>query len=149
MRLNLNYNKEKIIKLKTEIWNSLSMLEDLKQISFDEFSGDRHKVSSAKYNFIICIEGMIDICNHLISQNNLGTPSDYADSFRIIWKNGSLNENLLVELIKAARFRNRLVHIYWEVDVNELYNILHSGLDDIKLFLKIIFEFTGIKNNHI
>jgi uncharacterized protein YutE (UPF0331/DUF86 family) len=145
----LKYNKEKIIKIKSEIQASISLLEDLKKISLDDFSKDKHKISSAKYNFIICIEGMIDLGNHLISQNNLGTPADYADSFRILSNEGIVTESLLSELIKAARFRNRLVHIYWEVDENELYNILQTGLNDIKLFLKLFFEFIGLKNNNI
>jgi uncharacterized protein YutE (UPF0331/DUF86 family) len=145
----LKYNLEKVLKIKSEILAGVSLLEDLKQISLEDFSKDKHKISSAKYNFIICIEGMIDLSNHLISQNNLGTPSDYSDSFRIVRKEGIISEALLPELIKAARFRNRLVHIYWEVDEYELYNILQTGLNDIKLFLKQYFGYIGLKNNHV
>jgi uncharacterized protein YutE (UPF0331/DUF86 family) len=35
-----------------------------------------------------------------------------------------------------ARFRNRLVHIYWEVDNSELYSFLETHLQDIREFLK-------------
>ncbi len=31
-----------------------------------------------------------------------------------------------------AKFRNRLVHIYWEVDDDIIYNILQENIQDIK-----------------
>ncbi len=136
----MEFNEEKVSKIKSEILNSLSMLEDLKSLPLKDFSRDKHKISSAKYNFIVAIEGMIDLCNHVISRNNFSTPADYSDGFKILSAKGAFDGELLANLIMAVRFRNRLVHIYWEVDVNELYNILNSGPDDIRKFLT---GFTG------
>lgn len=143
----MKYNQEKITKLKSEIHKSIALLDGLKELSLNEFSNDIHKISSAKYNFIIAIEGMIDICNHIVSQNNFDTPSDYADAFNIMHKKGAFDEELLKNLIKASRFRNRLVHIYWDVDINELYKILQSDLKDIRSFLKQITDFIEINSN--
>ncbi len=42
-----------------------------------------------------------------------------------------------------ARFRNRLVHIYWDVNISELYEILQSRLPDIRRFLKEFGTFTA------
>jgi uncharacterized protein YutE (UPF0331/DUF86 family) len=42
-----------------------------------------------------------------------------------------------------TRFRNRLVHIYWEVDDNELYQILQTRLDDFRQFLNKLGVFIG------
>jgi len=39
-----------------------------------------------------------------------------------------------------ACFRNRLVHIYWDVDNNTLYNILKNNLQDLDTFLKAIIK---------
>jgi uncharacterized protein YutE (UPF0331/DUF86 family) len=45
------------------------------------------------------------------------------------------------ELRNMARFRNRLVHLYWEVDDRQLQDILQSRLDDFKSFLDSISHF--------
>ncbi len=34
-----------------------------------------------------------------------------------------------------AKFHNRLVHLYWEVDDTQVYDILRKRLDDFKKFL--------------
>jgi uncharacterized protein YutE (UPF0331/DUF86 family) len=57
---------------------------------------------------------------------------------------GAFNEEFTNILIQMARFRNRLVHIYWEVDDNELYRIVQSRLQDIRDFLKNIGRFIGV-----
>ncbi len=44
-----------------------------------------------------------------------------------------------------ARFRNRLIHLYWEVDDNQIYEILQSRLDDFKTFLDQIGKFLKLK----
>jgi len=35
-----------------------------------------------------------------------------------------------------ARFRNLLVHLYWEVNNQRVYEILQKDLDDFDLFLE-------------
>ena len=37
--------------------------------------------------------------------------------------------------MQMARFRNRLVHIYWKIDVDLLYMILQEDLADFERFL--------------
>ena len=37
-----------------------------------------------------------------------------------------------------ARFRNMLVHIYWDVDDERVYTILHENLDDLRAFVRAI-----------
>lgn len=43
------------------------------------------------------------------------------------------------------RFRNRLVHLYWEVDDGEVYRILTTRLDDLERFLKEIGQYIGLE----
>jgi len=42
-----------------------------------------------------------------------------------------------------ARFRNRLVHIYWEIDNDELHRLILSRLEDFRQFLKKFGAFIG------
>jgi len=48
-------------------------------------------------------------------------------------------------LVKMAKFRNRLVHRYWDVDTEFLYSILCDNLSDLARFLVEIRA--GLKGN--
>lgn len=37
-----------------------------------------------------------------------------------------------------AKFRNLLIHLYWEVDNERVYQMLNENLDDIDRFLDAI-----------
>lgn len=102
----------------------------------DEFISDPHKLGSAKYHFIVAIEGSLDLCNHIIAKNRYRTPEDYADTFQVLYEQGVFTKEFTDTLKKMARFRNRLIHLYWEVSEEELYQILQQRLSDIDLFLK-------------
>lgn len=137
----LKFNQDKIRKLTSEILAALERLEDLRKLSAEDFLSDTHKIGSAKYSFIVAIEGMIDLCNHIIAKNGYRAPEDYADTFRVLVERGAFDEEYTNTLIQMARFRNRLVHIYWEVDDNELYRIIQTRLQDIRDFLKKFGKF--------
>ncbi len=132
----MDFNQDKIRKILSEILSSLERLEDLKTLDKDVFLSDTHKIGSAKYNLIVAIEGVVDLCNHIIAKNGYRTPEDYADTFRVMAEKGAFEAEFTDMLIQMVRFRNRLVHIYWGIDNNELYRIIQSHLQDIKRFLK-------------
>jgi uncharacterized protein YutE (UPF0331/DUF86 family) len=73
-------------------------------------------------------------------------PEDYADTFRVMAEVGTITENFSEELIKMAKFRNRLVHIYWEINDKQLYQILQNNLDDLKKLLDSIAGFLEWKS---
>lgn len=39
-----------------------------------------------------------------------------------------------------VKFRNRIVHLYQEVDDSEIYRILQENLDDIKGFIQVVIS---------
>jgi uncharacterized protein YutE (UPF0331/DUF86 family) len=43
-----------------------------------------------------------------------------------------------------AKFRNRLVHIYWNVDDNQLYEYLKKNISDYKKFLESVAIFLNL-----
>lgn len=111
-----------------------------------EFLSDPHKIGSAKYHFIVAIEGIIDLCNHIIAKNKFRVPEDYADTFKVMAERGAFDKGFTETLIQMSRYRNRLVHIYWEVDSQELYKQLHGRLEDIRSFLNKFGAFLSIKS---
>jgi len=100
------------------------------------FLSDPHKIASAKYFLIVAIEGAIDICNHLISMNKLRAPEDYADTFKVLGDLGIFTNNFVKKLEEMVRFRNRLVHIYWQVDDELIFSIINEDINDIEKFIE-------------
>ena len=139
----MEVNKNKLRKLISELTDALRELEDLRNREDGEFLGNSHLVSSAKYNLLIAIEAAIDICNHVIFRRRYRTPEDYADTFKVMGEVGAFPEEFLKNLIDMARFRNRLVHIYWTVDKREIYKILQNNLSDFEKFLQYLGKFVG------
>lgn len=136
----LRYNPDVVARFIGEIRKALNRLGTLGKLPREDFLGDPDKVDSAKYNFIVAIESAIDLCNHLISYNGFRTPQDYADTFEVLREQGVFDEGLTLRLKAMARFRNRLVHLYWEVDNETLHRILRENLEDISLFLRRIAD---------
>jgi len=140
----MEYNSDKVRKITSEILTALERLEDLQKLTKAEFIADPHKIGSAKYNLIVAIEGAVDLCNHVISKNGFRTPEDYTDTFMVMKEGGAFDERFTSSLIQMVRFRNRLVHIYWDVDDAELYRIIQTNLQDIRQFLKEYGTFIGV-----
>lgn len=135
------YDQEKMVKLVSEFRKSVLRLQTHKEIGHEKFIGDPDKIGSAKYHFIVAIESCIDICNHIISRNGYRVPEDYGDTFKVMGEVGAIDRGFSEELIKMAKFRNRLVHIYWEIDDKLLYSIIEDHLGDLNRFIKSIAKF--------
>lgn len=119
---------------------NVKKLRRLQEISKEEFIADYRNYDAAKYNLQASIEALIDISNHIISRENLGVPDSNADSFKILAEHGIISEEKLSVFIAMARFRNKVVHLYDEIDNAEIYRIVVEHLDDFDYFIKEIFE---------
>jgi len=134
----LKYNKEKMAGLVSQINVAIDRLQVLGKLGKKEFLSDADKIASAKYHFIVAIEAVVDICNHIISKNAFRLPNDYADTFSVLNEKDLLNKGLINRLKNMVRFRNRLVHIYWNINDKTVYEILQTDLNDFDEFLAAI-----------
>ncbi len=112
----MEFDEEKVTKLSSELFNAFERLKELATLPKDDFLSNPYFIASAKYFLIIAIEAAIDMCNHVISMNRLRIPEDYADTFRVMGEIGFFDKEFVDRLVQMARFRNRLVHLYWNVD---------------------------------
>lgn len=134
----LRYNPDKVTTLISELNESLKRLKQLSKLEKKQFLGDLDKTASAKYHFVIAIEAAIDVANHLIAKNNFRAPVDYADTFKVLNENDLLPENFTNQLQNMTRFRNRLIHLYWKVSDEMVYDLLKERLADLKEYVKRI-----------
>lgn len=109
----------------------MDALDDIVSSGEDKFLSDRHIRGSAKYNLLVAIETVLDLSSHLITQNSWRLPEDYADSIHVMAENGVISRNEAEHLADMARFRNRLVHQYWRIDDEIIWDILVRDRNDI------------------
>jgi uncharacterized protein YutE (UPF0331/DUF86 family) len=116
----------------------VSVLRGLAAVPREAFLGNPDRIGNAKYHFVIAIETCIDIANHIIASENYRIPRDNADSFVVLIEQGILGEEKRDAFRAMARFRNRLVHLYWEVDTTRVYEYLQESLADFDEFARAI-----------
>jgi uncharacterized protein YutE (UPF0331/DUF86 family) len=131
-------DKPKLDQLLSNLRQYAGVLRGLADASRETFLGSPDKVGNAKYHFVIAIECCIDIANHIIASENYRFPKDNADSFTALEEYGVVDARFAEDLRAMARFRNRLVHLYGEIDDGRVYEYLQSSLSDLERFARTI-----------
>ena len=140
------FDQDKITKIVSELRTIVKRLRHLSEVPQKDFVADPDKVGSAKYHFIVAIESCIDMSNHVIARNGFRVPEDYGDTFKVMAEEGVLENGFAQELRNMAKFRNRLVHLYWQDDDKQVHEIIKNRLDDFKTFLDNLSRFLGWGN---
>ena len=129
----------------------LDQLYQLAMLRREELAGDLVKLGAAKYYLQVAIECCIDVANHIVARQGFRSPESYADSFTVLAENGVIEHDFASTAHKMTRMRNRLVHLYWEVDANILYDILQNNLNDFDRFKAYVYSYMCAlkqKNQH-
>jgi uncharacterized protein YutE (UPF0331/DUF86 family) len=111
-------------------------LRHLSSLRREEFLSDFTKVESAKHLFQVSVESCIDVSNHIIASERFRAPKSYVETFEILVEKGVIAKDFLPALRQMVQFRNRLVHLYWEVDAEVIYDILQKNLGDFEIFTR-------------
>lgn len=127
-------DKPKLDQMLSNLRQYLGVLRRLAATPREAFLADPDKVGNAKYHFVIAIECCIDVANHIIASEGYRFPKDNADSFAVLIEQGIVEPGLREALGSMARFRNRLVHLYWDIDDARVHRFLHEALGDLERF---------------
>ncbi len=71
-----------------------------------------------------------------------GTPSSYADAFRLLHQAGVIDAALSDRLVRAAGFRNIVAHAYGTLDMKRVHDAAARGPADLRAFLRRLSERT-------
>ena len=127
---------EKILKLD----EFLALLQEISATPAEKFLRDKILIGSAKYYLQVSIECCLDIANHIISAEHFRAPKDYADSFKVIEENKIISLDLGKKLQQMAKFRNRLVHLYGEIDDAYVFDFITEDVKDIHIYRSIVIN---------
>ncbi|RME61324.1 MAG: DUF86 domain-containing protein, partial [Caldilineae bacterium] len=92
--------------------------------------------AAAERSFQVAIQAALDIGSILLSARSHTVPETYSDIFPALAEMGVLPTELALQLVNMAKFRNVLVHMYLEVDLDLLYRYLQQNLADLELFVR-------------
>jgi uncharacterized protein YutE (UPF0331/DUF86 family) len=120
----------------------LEKLHILAAIPQQEFLHDFTKVESTKHLLQVSIECCLDIAHHIVASEGYRTPADSYDTFVVLHDNDILPADFMPRLRQMVRFRNRLVHMYWEVDDVTMYRVLQENLSDFETYIGHVLDFT-------
>ena len=133
-------NKDLILKKINEINSFLELLEKYENLNIDDFLKNKDLIDAVKYRLINIIEACMNICNHIVVRKFNVISESYGECFKILGERGIIDKDLSNSLVKMARFRNLLIHLYSKIDDKEVYRILKENLIDVKNFIKEILK---------
>lgn len=134
--------RELIKKKIVGIFDNLEVLRSGFPKSFEKFKKMGLEKDGIYKRIEFSIELVLDICNILNSDFNLGIPEDEGNSIDNLEENGKLSGEC-AELVRKMRgFRNILVHRYGEINDEQAFEMIKEGMGDFK---KIIGEIEEIR----
>jgi uncharacterized protein YutE (UPF0331/DUF86 family) len=139
--LELNLDHDRIRQKLEDISGAIERLELLRSAGRDRFLSDEDSQDIARSRLLTAIEAALNICYHISAKRLQKIPEDYAECFLHLGRGNLIDSALAERLAAMARFRNRLVHLYWDIDYGAVYDILQGSLEDLEQFSAQIGSF--------
>ena len=109
--------------------HELRRLRDLPVVEYLQ-----HEAYAGRYLIQVAAQTCIDLANHIIASEGWRAPRNFGDSFTVLHEHGVINDELAGRLRGLAGLRNRLVHVYDEIDDVRVHAALAIGLPDLDAF---------------
>lgn len=133
-------DKALILRKLTELDEHLKQIREFSNISVEDYSREWKTQRIVERTLQIMIEICADIANHIIADKGYRVPKSYADTFRVLYEKGIIEEKIFKIMENMAKFRNIVVHRYDKVDEYIVINILKKHLNDFLVYRNVIVD---------
>ncbi|GBD98601.1 hypothetical protein BMS3Abin07_00621 [bacterium BMS3Abin07] len=127
-------NVQKVRNILADINDSLEELKVFSGLTPEEFKKDKSNYGLAEHYLRRVLEGILTIGSHFLSRFPAKT-RDYQQIILSLSEYGIIPVDFAEKNKKLAGYRNRLVHIYWEVSRGELLQVIKEHLVDLYAFI--------------
>jgi uncharacterized protein YutE (UPF0331/DUF86 family) len=134
-------NVEMVRNRAREIRESLGKIRTYTAQPDTDFFADERNSYTVMHLLLISIEAVASICNHLLAKTASKAPASYSECFEGLRELGILDEPLTDRLIQMVRFRNILVHRYWQIEPERVLRFARENLEDFEDFLRNVGHF--------
>jgi uncharacterized protein YutE (UPF0331/DUF86 family) len=135
---------EKIKKRATEIRENVEKIRKYASISDTEFWADERNILSVKHLLLESIEACGNICIHISAKKILKAASSFSECFENLADAKVVDEDLAHRLRAMSRFRNILVHRYWDVTEEKILSYARTNIGDFEDFLKSVLRYLDL-----
>lgn len=123
-----------------EIDRNLEILERLKETDKKKFINNPEIFKLAERCLEVNIQAIIDICHHIIADDNLTRPRDNKHALKIIAAQKIIPLTFAKRIEPMVGLRNILVHEYIEIDPEQVYQHLQN-INGFRTFQKHIVKY--------
>ena len=134
----MNLNPDLIRVRCEEIEESLRRLERISEEPKEFFLANQDLKDIACYRLLVAMEAGLALCYHVCAKRLRKVPDDYAGCFALLGEAGIVSKDLSAKLKEMSKFRNLLVHMYWKVDYDALYELIQNRLPDLRQFCEAL-----------
>jgi len=137
-------DKDLLLEKASSVRRHLKRVKEKTNVDLKTFLSDVDRQEIVMFNLQIAIQNCIDIAAHIISEEGFGIPDSISDMFYLLEENGYLDNQLTENMVKAAGFRNLIVHEYTKIEVKQVFDISQKDINDLNEYLKSVFKKLGI-----
>ncbi len=137
MSINKNLVRERLDLIRAQVFE----LSRMRGMSLEEFRQPRN--SAAAESFLRrSLEAVFDIGRHIVAKaGHADLAQEYKSIARGLAETGAVSRDMAEELALMAGYRNRLVHLYYQVGAEELYRIVADRLGTLDRFVAEILAY--------
>jgi len=134
----MEIDKEKIKQRFSEINEALTEIKRLASLEDQQFWAKKENIAAVKYYLLQSIEAVGSICVHIAAKKFNKGVAVFGECFEILEKEGFLASDLAMKLKKMVKFRNKLIHRYWEIDDKNILEYSRKDINDFNDFMKAV-----------
>ena len=135
----MNHLNEELVKARAqEIRESLRKVRHYASLPNDDFWDDERNLYTVMHLLLVSIEAVAALCSHILARLARRAPASYAECFEGLRGLEMLDDELTGNLVQMARFRNLLVHRYWEIDPERVLRYARENLGDFEAYLAAV-----------
>jgi uncharacterized protein YutE (UPF0331/DUF86 family) len=114
-------------------------VRDLQTLARPErIADDVREQRFVEHTLQLAIQAALDVGSHIVSDERLGEPETSRDVFRLLERAGIVPADLSGRLERMAGLRNVVVHLYQDVDLGIVKDVVENHLDDLLQFATTI-----------
>jgi uncharacterized protein YutE (UPF0331/DUF86 family) len=135
----MNRLNEEMVKTRAqEIRENLDRVRRYTSLPDADFWADERNLYTIMHLLLMSIEATAALCSHILARLARRAPASYAECFEGLRGLEVLDDELSGSLVQMARFRNLLVHRYWEIEAERVLRYARENLGDFEAFLAAV-----------
>lgn len=120
---------------------NLNALRRFQTITLEDYLDNYEMQLAVERSLELIIQASLDINRYLLKRIHKVNPKENAEVFLIAEQYGLLTPELGVTLSEFGKFRNVLVHLYEDIDPNEVFSAIQETLAIYPIYARQITDY--------